>query len=140
MIKRPVHGTAITLGVVGALLSPIPLVDELIIMPTYIGLIYPVGRAHGLKVWQMPWRASARTALNGVAARAAVNLAFLSLPGFAAVANSLSAFALTELYGKFLNDACANPKEAKAIGPTAIAKALRARLPFGKKKGEPAPA
>jgi uncharacterized protein (DUF697 family) len=126
--NRRIHTTSIFAGVTAAILSPIPLIDELILFPTYLGMTYSVGKASGLRLTKIPWRASTRTAMNGLMARAGLNLAFMVLPGVAAAANAISAVALTELYGAYLKDACAAPESARPIGPRAIAGMLKARL------------
>ncbi len=120
-----VHRTAAVTAGIGALLSPIPLLDELVLFPVYADLARRIGRSRGLPASELPWRPVLRTAFNGLLARAGLNLAVSYIPGVAAVANAASAALLTELFGRFADEACAAPKEAAPVGVKAIASLLR---------------
>src|SRR5437660_6199484 len=98
-VGRLVHGTSVVAAGLGALLSPFPLVDELLLFPLYGGLAGRIGKIHGLAFGDVPWKPVLRTAFNGLLARAGVNLAVAYIPGVAAVANAASAAVLTELFG-----------------------------------------
>jgi uncharacterized protein (DUF697 family) len=120
-----VHGTSVFAGLLGAVLSPIPLADEIMLLPIYGALSLRIGWAHGLNPFRVPWRPIAVTAINGLAARAVINLAVALTPGVAAVANAASAFALTEWYGHYLDRTCADPQNAQAVTVAEITRRLR---------------
>lgn len=124
-IAKAVHRTAIGSAVLGAILSPIPLVDELVLFPVYGWLTARIGSAHGLAYAAVPWKPVLRTAFNGLLARAGLNLAVSYIPGVAAVANAATAGLLTELFGQYADEACADPAAAKAVGVREITDLLR---------------
>jgi hypothetical protein len=97
---------------IAAVLSPIPLADELLIGPGLLGIAAIVGLERGLTLRELPWRALASTAAAGLGARAALNLAVATLPGVAAVANAATAFALTRAYAEWADRACADATAA----------------------------
>ncbi len=136
-VTRSVHRTAIGSAVIGAILSPIPLLDELVLFPVYGGLALRIGRAHGLAFGAVPWRPLMRTAVNGLFARAGLNLAVSYIPGVAAVANAASAAVLTEAFGRFADTACENPAEAKPVRVREMAELLRARIANWRSSGAP---
>jgi len=127
-VKTSVRRTSIVAAGLGAILSPIPLIDELVLFPLYGNLALRVGRAHGLDFAQVPWRPAARTAFNGLVARAGLNLAVSYIPGVAAVANAASAAILTELFGEWLDGACERPAEAKPWGIREVANMLTVKI------------
>src|SRR5207247_9091180 len=104
-ISRTVHTASVVAAGLGALLSPIPLLDELLLFPLYGGLAARIGGAHGLSLDAVPWRPVLRTAFNGLLARAGLNLAVSYILVVAAVANAASAAVLTELFGRFADGA-----------------------------------
>jgi uncharacterized protein (DUF697 family) len=116
--------TAALAGALGALLSPIPLADELVLVPVYAFMASRIGRVHRLTLRKIPWRPLARTTVTALGVRAGLNLAFALLPGVAAVANATSAVTLTMLLGKWFDEACSDPANAEAISPAAILASL----------------
>jgi len=105
--SRIVRASGLGAAAIAAVLSPIPLADELVIGPGLLGVAAIVGLERGLTLRELPWRALAATAAAGLGARAALNLAVASLPGVAAVANAATAFALTHAYAEWADRACA---------------------------------
>jgi uncharacterized protein (DUF697 family) len=96
-----VRATEIGAAAVAAILSPVPLADELVMAPALIGIAAVIGHEHGVSLADLPWRAFARTAMAGLTVRAVLNLATSPLPGVAAVANAVTAFALTRAYAEW---------------------------------------
>ena len=134
-VSKLVHRTSVAAAALGAILSPIPLADELILFPVYASLARKIGKLHGLRTTTIPWRPILGTAAQGLAARAVVNLSVSFIPGVAAVANAVSAAGLTELLGRHADESCADPANAKVWGTAQILEALKSRG----KKPEPAP-
>ncbi len=128
-VQKMINRTSVTSAVIGAILSPIPLVDEILLLPIYANMARRIARLRELPRKQMPWRPILRTTMNGLMARAGLNLAVSFIPGVAAIANAASAAVLTQLIGKYVDEAVAAPAEAKPIGVTAIVNALKAKLP-----------
>ena len=124
-IKKAIRKTELGAAVLGAVLSPVPLADELVLFPMYAALAKRIGRAHGLSPSAIPWRPVLVTAASGLAARAALNLAVSFVPGVAAVANAASAVALTEVFGRYADAACASPANAAAWTTRDMMGALR---------------
>ena len=124
-VARAIHGTSAVAAGIAAILSPIPLLDELILFPAYGLLAKRIGKAHGLAWSSLPLRPIARTAFNGLVARAGLNLLVAYIPGVAAVANAASAVALTELFGRWVDETCDAPADARPLGVKDIASRLR---------------
>jgi len=74
-MARTVHTTSAVAAGIAALLSPIPLGDEIVFVPMYGWLARRMARSHGLGWMATPWRAMARTTFNGLVARGTINLA-----------------------------------------------------------------
>lgn len=110
---------------IAAVLSPIPLADEVVLFPGLLGLGAAVGRAQGLSLRALPWDAFATTAAIGLAARAGVNLAVSYLPGIAAVANATTAYALTHAFGAWAHAACTDPSRARPPSHSELVDAIR---------------
>jgi len=127
-VERTIHRTSLVAAVIGAMLSPIPLADEIVLVPVFAVLTRAIARHRGLPRKEVPWRPIIGTALAGLGARAAINLSVSLLPGVAAVANAGSAALLTELVGAYVDAACADPKGAKVLSTKQMTDALRAQL------------
>jgi uncharacterized protein (DUF697 family) len=129
-VKAAIRRTSVASAVIGAVLSPIPLVDELVLMPVYLGMAARIAKLHDLrgKGRAVPWRPIAWTTVNGLLARAAANVAVSYIPGVAAVANAASAALLTGLLGDYVDEACADPENARPIGVKALVERLRGAL------------
>lgn len=115
-IKRVVLRTTVASAALGVVLSPIPLADELVLLPVYGLMATRIGRAHGLGLTSVPWRPIFAAVAAGLASRAAVNVAFAFIPGVAAVANAVSAAALTQALGSFTDTACREGVSREAAG------------------------
>jgi uncharacterized protein (DUF697 family) len=116
-VRVAVHGSSGAAAGIAALLSPLPLADELALLPLYGLLAVHIGRAHELKLADMPWKPIARTALGGLAVRAAASVAGSWVPGVAALVNAVTAIALTEVVGRSVDSACSAVRAAKCAQP-----------------------
>lgn len=92
--------------------SPVPLADELALLPLYGWMAVRIGREHGLEARALPWRAMSATVAKGLLARGLMNLSVSFLPGVAAVANAASVTAFTWWLGGYMDRACGAPGEA----------------------------
>ena len=127
-VHRVITRTSIVGFGLGVILSPIPLADELLLLPIYAVMTTRIAKHHGLPFKKIAWRPILSTAAAGLAARAAINVTVSFIPGIAAVANALSAAALTQLMGRYVDAACADPASAQAMSPAAIIEVLKSRL------------
>lgn len=89
--------------------SPVPLADELALVPLYGWMAVRIGREHGLEPGAMPWRTIVGTTAKGLVARGVVNMATSFVPGVAAVTNAASVTAFTWWLGNFIDRACREP-------------------------------
>ncbi len=124
-VNRVIRRTSVLSAALGVILSPIPLADELLLLPIYGVMAARIGRLHGLSSGQVPWKPVISTAVAGLGARAAVNLTVAYIPGVAAVANAVSAVALTQFFGRYLDGACSEPASARALSLQEILASLR---------------
>lgn len=128
-VTKTIHRTAGVAAALAAVLSPIPLADEIALLPVFATLTRRIAKSHDLGWLQTPWRPIGRTTVNGLLARATVNLAVSFIPGVAAVANAASAVLLTQFLGRYIDEACASPDKAVALSPTRIVELLRKKKP-----------
>ena len=128
-IARIIRRTTYATVVLGVVLSPIPLADEILLLPAYGLLTLRIANAHRLSAANIPWRPIARTALAGLGARAAVNITVSYIPFVAAAANAASAAALTQIFGRYVDEACRDPKSARPVTARELLQALRAMRP-----------
>jgi len=105
-VKAVILQTTVASAALGVLLSPVPLADELLLVPIYGVMSARIARARGVGVVGAPWRPIGAAIVAGLAARAAANVGFAFIPGIAAVANALSAIALTKVIGDYADAAC----------------------------------
>jgi uncharacterized protein (DUF697 family) len=127
LVERLIRRTSIATGALGVILSPIPLADELLLLPVYAYLSFRIGKDHSLDARAIPWKPICATTIAGLAARAAVNVTVSYIPGVAAAANAATAVALTQLIGRYVDDACAHPEEAKPLGVQDVIERIRPR-------------
>jgi uncharacterized protein (DUF697 family) len=125
---RAIRKASIAAAGLAVVLSPIPFADEIALLPIYGWLTVRVARARGRGARYVPWRALTRTALAGLAVRAAVNAPTATLPGVAAAMNAVTAVGLTATYGACVDYVCRAPSELTAIGPRDVLAALRTRM------------
>ncbi|HEY2514777.1 MAG TPA: hypothetical protein VGI39_28120 [Polyangiaceae bacterium] len=114
-VRKSVTRTALVSGAIGVVLSPIPLADELVFVPIFGFMSAQIGKAHGLAFKDIPWKPIASTTLAALTARAALNVAVSYIPGVAAVANAISAFTVTQMLGRYVDAACADPASAHPL-------------------------
>jgi len=126
-VERLIRRTSIATGALGVILSPIPLADELLLLPVYAFLSLRIGKDHSLDARAIPWRPICTTTLAGLAARAAVNVTVSYIPGVAAAANAATAVALTQFLGRYVDEACAHPENATPLGVKDVIERIRPR-------------
>jgi len=116
-VARAIRRARLTAGTLGVILSPIPLADELALLPVYGVMTARIAQVRGVSLRSVPWRPVAVTAVTGLAARAAVNLTVSYIPIVAAIANAASGMALTQLLGRYVDTACTRAKSGGETRP-----------------------
>jgi uncharacterized protein (DUF697 family) len=124
-VERLIRRTSLLTAALGVVLSPIPLADELLLLPIYGVLTSRIAKKHALPIAQLPWKPICATAFAGLAARAAVNITVSYIPGVAAAANAASAVALTQFFGRYVDETCAKPAGARPLSVAEILNTLR---------------
>ena len=124
-----IHTSSVLACAAAAVLSPIPLADEVALLPILGLMAQQIGRAHGLGLGDIPWRRLAVAATKVLVARGVANLAVSLVPGVAAVANAASAFAATESLGRRADAVCAEVAAASASPASAAAAPSPAAVP-----------
>jgi uncharacterized protein (DUF697 family) len=120
-----IRRTSVLTGVVAAVLSPIPLLDEIVLVPIYTVLTTRIAGHHALPLRKVPWRPIAKTGFAGLIARGIVNLGVALVPGVSAVANAATAIAFTEVLGRYIDEACGDPAHASPLAVKDIVTLLR---------------
>jgi len=124
-VKKTVRRTSLVAGEIAVVLSPIPLADEIALIPVYGVMASSIGKSRGLAARDLPWRPIAATAVAALAARAAINVTVSYIPGVAAVGNAISAVTVTNLLGAYIDYACADPASAKPLGMKEIGERIK---------------
>jgi uncharacterized protein (DUF697 family) len=124
-VERLIRRTSLVTAALGVVLSPIPLADELLLLPIYGVLTSRIAKKHELPAGKLPWKPICATAFAGLAARAAINITVSYIPGVAAAANAVSAVALTQFFGRYVDDACAKPGSTRTLSVAEILETLR---------------
>jgi uncharacterized protein (DUF697 family) len=127
-VARAIRSASITAAALGVVLSPIPLADEIALLPVYGVLTARIARSRGVELRAVPWKPIALTAIAGLGARAAVNLTVSYIPFVAAAANAVSGVALTRFFGRYVDAACETARsggETTPLGVKDIAESLR---------------
>jgi uncharacterized protein (DUF697 family) len=119
-VRRLVARTSYVTATIAVMLSPIPLADEIALLPVFGVMTGRIGKTHGLKLRDVPWRPIATTTVAALTARATVNLAVSYIPGVAALANAVSAVTITRMLGHYVDEACAEPSRAHPLSAKEI--------------------
>jgi uncharacterized protein (DUF697 family) len=132
-VHKVVSRTSVVAGAIAAVLSPVPMADEIAFVPVLGIMASRIGKAHGLAARDIPWRPIAQTTLATLTARATINVAVAYIPGVAAVANAVTAFAMTRFLGGYIDGACANPAAAHPLSMREVSDRLKESLAGGRR-------
>jgi uncharacterized protein (DUF697 family) len=127
-VRRTVRNTCIFSASIAVVLSPIPLADELVFIPTYGLMARNIAKHHSIATRSLPWKSIMKTVGGALAARAAVNLSVAALPGVSAAANATSAVFLTTLLGAYMDALCTDPTAPRAMSMREILAQMKARV------------
>lgn len=85
--------------------QPIPGADELFVITTQYVLSVSMARRHGVKIRELPWAKVNKIVWGGAAIRLVTGFTVGLIPLVGAIANAITAFASTELLGRYLETA-----------------------------------
>jgi uncharacterized protein (DUF697 family) len=110
--------------------QPIPALDELIVVPIHYAMCLRLAKRHGVSPRKLPWKQIRKIIWYGAGARLLANFSLGLVPVVGMFANAVTAIALTEFLGQYLDDVLSHPevppKEVTMEGLKALfASALR---------------
>jgi uncharacterized protein (DUF697 family) len=98
-------------AVASFVVQPIPAADELIVVPLHYWFCVRLARARRFSLLKLPWRSVQRIIWYGAAARLVVNFSLGLVPVVGAFSNSITAIALTEFLGRYMDEFMSNPDQ-----------------------------
>jgi len=97
-------------AVVAIIAQPIPAGDELILIPIHYWFVRRMARLRGVPKRDLPYKSIRKIIWYGAGARLVANFSFGIIPFLGAVANAVTAIALTEYLGRWLDAYLENPE------------------------------
>lgn len=89
--------------------QPIPALDELIVVPIHYALCVKVARTRGVSILKLPWRPIKKIIWYGAGARLVANFSLGLVPVVGMFSNAITAIALTEYLGRYLDEVIEHP-------------------------------
>ena len=124
-----------TTAVVSFVTQPIPLLDELVVIPMHYLLCVRLASAHGVTRRDLPWKQIKKIIWYGAGARVVTNMSLGLVPVVGMFSNAVTAIALTEYLGHYIADVVAHPERPAPDITMAGLKKLFAKAMKG--RGEP---
>jgi uncharacterized protein (DUF697 family) len=90
--------------------QPVPMLDELIVVPLQYSLCKRLARAHGISRKELPRNEIRKIIWYGAAARLLANFSLGLVPVVGMFSNAVTAIALTEFLSLYVEDALQNPE------------------------------
>ncbi len=137
-VTAVVHRTSVASATIGIVLSPVPLLDELVLIPVLAAMTKRIARAHGID--RVPWRPIRKSTAVGLVARGLVNAVFIPVPGVSTAVDAATAAALTEIIGKYVDETCREPGAARTLKVREVMTMLKAAAKAARFKRKPAAA
>jgi uncharacterized protein (DUF697 family) len=91
--------------------QPVPALDELVVVPIHYSLCSRLAKLRGVKRKDLPWKQIRKIIWYGAGARLVANFSLGLVPVVGMFANAVTAIALTEFLGAYIDDALANPEK-----------------------------
>jgi uncharacterized protein (DUF697 family) len=91
--------------------QPVPMLDEVIVVPIHYGLTVRMARSRGVSIFKLPWRSVQRIIWYGAGARLVANMSLGLVPVVGAFVNSITAIALTEFLARWLDEFLEHPDQ-----------------------------
>jgi uncharacterized protein (DUF697 family) len=127
--RRILRRYRIASAVTSVVTHPVPLVDELFVIPIHYAFVVRLARARGVKVRDVPWRQVQQLIWGGAGVRFGFDLAFGVVPVAGAIAHAITASALTQVLGEYLDEALDKPSSPPPVTVQGIKQSLLRRLP-----------
>jgi uncharacterized protein (DUF697 family) len=89
--------------------QPVPALDELIVVPMHYWFSVRFARRRGAKILKLPWGSIQKIIWYGAAARLVANFSLGLIPVVGSFSNAVTAIALTEYLGRYLDQAIEHP-------------------------------
>jgi uncharacterized protein (DUF697 family) len=102
--------------------QPIPALDELVVVPIHYRLCSRLARERGIPKKDLPWKQIRKIIWYGAGARLAANFSLGLVPVVGMFSNAITAIALTEFLGRYIDQALANPE---AVPPEVTMEGLK---------------
>jgi len=93
--------------------QPVPALDELIVVPIHYALVVKIARTRKFSVLKLPWKQIKKIIWYGAAARLVGNFSLGLVPVLGMFSNAITAIALTEFLGRYLDDVIENPDKVQ---------------------------
>jgi uncharacterized protein (DUF697 family) len=140
-VRALVHKNSIAAATIGVVLSPIPLLDEIVLVPLIARMTRRIAKLHA--VAKVPWGPVLKSTAVGLVARGLVVIPFIPVPGVSTAVDAASAAALTEILGEYVDTVCRDPGTAHVLKVREVAdmiqRAVRKKVPkAAAKNGAPA--
>jgi uncharacterized protein (DUF697 family) len=101
--RRLTNRASVIAAVAAFIAQPIPAGDELIVVPIHYWLAKRIAKARGVDPKSLPWKSIRKIVWYGAAARLVANFSIGLVPIAGSLANSVTAIALTEFLGQWLD-------------------------------------
>ncbi|WP_437735878.1 hypothetical protein [Sorangium sp. So ce1335] len=126
--RRMINKCSAVAAVTSFVTQPIPGADELIVVPIHYHLSVSLARHRGVSLLQVPWLPVSKIIWGGAAVRLFANFTLGLVPVAGIFSNAITAVALTELLGRYLDGALSTPASPPAISIETIRDAVRSPL------------
>lgn len=127
-IRRMTNRYSAITAVTSFVTQPIPGADELIVIPLHYRFAVLLTRQRGVPLLTAPWWQVSKIIWGGAAVRLAANFTLGLVPVVGLFSNAITAVALTEFLGRYLDDALSNPAQPAAVSVQAVRDAVQDSL------------
>ncbi|MGK4006721.1 hypothetical protein WMF31_29135 [Sorangium sp. So ce1036] len=108
--------------------QPVPGADELIVIPLHYRFAVLLTRQRGVPLRTAPWWQVSKIIWGGAAVRLLANFTLGLVPVAGLFSNAITAVALTELLGRYLDEALSSPAPPPAVSMQTIRDAVQDSL------------
>jgi uncharacterized protein (DUF697 family) len=124
-IRRMTNKYSAIAAVISLVTQPIPGADELIVVPIHYSFSVSLTRRRGVPLRRAPWLQVSKIIWGGAGVRLFANFTLGLVPVAGLFSNAVTAVALTEFLGRYLDAALSSEAPPPAVSIRAIRDALR---------------
>lgn len=124
-IRRMTNKYSAITAVASFVTQPIPGADELIVVPIHYYFSVSLTRERGAPLLSAPWLQVSKIIWGGAAVRLFANFTLGLVPVAGLFSNAITAIALTELLGRYLDGALSNPAPPPPVSLRTIRDAVQ---------------